>query len=153
MLVWTHEDLFHFPSIVTAEDFLSLVLNDTTPEVTAYQVTLQTFPQDEAILAKLRRLFPDPAKRAVMLGDDGLPNHTWICTPSFGQKDPAEAERCNQLKQAILAAFADHFKGPLKVPCPGMQLLEACVKRYCDRLSGIQHEHGYRGREEDWWIA
>lgn len=153
MLVWTHEDLFHFPSIATAKDFLSLVLTDTAPEITAYRVTLQTFPQDEAILVKLRSLFPDPAARAAMLGDDGLPNHTWICAPPFAQKEPAEAQKCDQLKRAILAAFGNDFRGPIKVPCPGMQLLEACVKRYCDRLSGIQHEHGYRGREEDWWIA
>jgi hypothetical protein len=153
MLVWTHEDLFHFPSIATAQDFLSLVLDETKPEITAYQAALQTFPQDEAILAKLRGLFPDPAARTAMLGDDGLPNHTWICTPPFGQKDPAEAQKCEHLKQQILATFADDFAGPIKVPSPGMQLLDACVKRYCDRLSGIQHEHGYRGREEDWWIA
>ena len=153
MLVWTHEDLFHFPSITTVEDFLALVLADNQSKITAYQVTLQRFPQDEAILAKLRSLFPDAATRAAMLGDDGLPNHTWICTPPFGQRDAAARQDCEQLEHAILNTFANEFKGPIEVPCPGLQLLEACVKRYCDQLSGLQHEHGYRGREEDWWIA
>ncbi|MFZ0256391.1 MAG: hypothetical protein WAN46_12235 [Gammaproteobacteria bacterium] len=153
MLVWTHEDLFHFPSITTAQDFLDIILDDSKPEISAYQVALQTFPQDEAILAKLRGLFPDPAARTAMLGDDGLPNHTWICSPQFVQKEPPEVKKCEQLKQQILATFAKDFTGPIKVPCPSMPLLEACVKRYCDQISGRQHEHGYRGREEDWWLA
>lgn len=153
MLVWTHEDLFHFPSIVTAQDFLRLALDNANSGIEAYQVTLQRFPQDEAILAKLRSLFPEPAARAAMIGDDGLPNHTWICSPQFGRKDPAELKKCEQLEQQILTTFAGDFMGPIRVPCPGIELLEACVKRYCDHLSGIRHEHGYRGRQEDWWIA
>lgn len=152
MLVWTHEDLFNFPAIATAEDFLRLMLADTEQEIDAYQVALQTFPQNDAILAKLHNLFPDPVVRAAMLGDDGLPNRTWICTPPFGPKDPTEVARCEQLQQQLLALFKDDFKGPIKVPAPSMQLLEGCVKHYCDRISGLQHEHGYRGREEDWWL-
>lgn len=152
MLVWTHEDLFHFPSIETPKDFLGLILTETTKKVDVYHVALETFPQDETILNKLSGLFPDSGERAVMLGEDGLPSRTWLCVPWFAADDERQERKCQQLQQRILEIFKNDFVGPTKVPCPTMQLLESCVKRYCDQLSGIKHAHGYRGREEDWWL-
>lgn len=151
MLVWTHEDLFHFPSIETPQDFLNLMLSDQQ-EIDLYHLPLQTFPPDEAILAKLKSLFPDNRERAAMLDEDGLPSRTWICMPQFGTVNSTQAMRCQRLQNAILQMFKDDLKGPKKVPAPRIELMEGCVKRYCDHLSGLKHDHGYRGREEDWLI-
>ena len=154
MLVWTHEDLFYFPTIATAEDFSDLMLASRTRSegVQIHRVSLQRFPPDEALLRKLSDLFPDPRERAQMLGEDGLPSHTWVCLPAFGPVSREELQRRENLQQQILGLFKTEFVKADNVPAPDFGLIEGCVKRFCDGLSGREHEHGYRAREEDWWV-
>jgi hypothetical protein len=154
MLVWTHEDLFYFPTVTTAEDFANLMVatKDRNQVVQIHRVSLQRFPSDESLLKKLSDLFPDPRERDQMLGEDGLPSHTWVCLPLFGSAPREELERRESLQQQILSLFKTDFVRADNVPGPDFGLLEGCVKRFCDSLSGRAHEHGYRAREEDWWV-
>ena len=154
MLVWTHEDLFYFPTITTADEFANLMIatTDSRQVVPIHRVSLQRFPTDEALLKKLSDLFPNPAERDQMLGEDGLPSHTWVCLPLFGSASRDELERRENLQKHILNVFKADFVRADNVPAPNFSLVEGCVKRFCDGLSGRVHEHGYRAREEDWWV-